>query len=254
MCRSRELVVKEGGSDEDANSNVSSWSMDCSTVLRVKTVHIRSPILVAKSPCFYKVFSNGMRESEQRHVTLRINASGMHKLQYIRNMQVMELLNFMYSNNLSVNTATDLLDVLIAADKFEVASCMRHCSRLLRNLLMTPESALLYLDLLLSVLIGEAIQPWTDAAKQYRSVCYKDMTKFQEELMALPLAGIEAILSSDDLQIAFEDAIYDFVLKWARAQYPKLEDRKGSAWSRLAMLLLLLHKFFNHQIPCLRVI
>jgi hypothetical protein len=30
---------------------------------------------------------------------------------------------------------------IIAADKFEVASCMRHCSRSLRNFPMTPESA-----------------------------------------------------------------------------------------------------------------
>ncbi|XVF16991.1 hypothetical protein REPUB_Repub10bG0078600 [Reevesia pubescens] len=122
--------------DEDANSNVSSWSMDCSIVLRVKTVHISSPILVAKSPFFYKLFSNGMRESEQRHVTLKINAS-----------------------------APDLLDVLMATNKFEVASYMRHCSLLLRNLPMTPKSTLLYLDLPWSVLIGEAIQPLTDAAK-----------------------------------------------------------------------------------------
>ncbi|URE16238.1 hypothetical protein MUK42_06003 [Musa troglodytarum] len=29
----------------------------------------------------------------------------------------------------------------------------------------------------------------------------------------LPLSGIEAILSNDDLQVASEDAIYDFALK-----------------------------------------
>lgn len=33
----------------------SSWKMDCSTVLKVKTIHISSPILAAKSPFFYKV-------------------------------------------------------------------------------------------------------------------------------------------------------------------------------------------------------
>lgn len=41
--------------DEGANSNDSNWSMECSTVLRVKTLHISSPILAAKSPFFYKV-------------------------------------------------------------------------------------------------------------------------------------------------------------------------------------------------------
>ena len=43
--------------------------------------------------------------------------------------------------------------------------------------------------------------------------------------MNLPLAGVEAILSSDDLQVASEDAVYDFVLKWVRVQYPKMEER-----------------------------
>ncbi|EOX95805.1 hypothetical protein QUC31_005228 [Theobroma cacao] len=223
------MVEETQSGDEDANSNESSWSMDFSTVLRVKTLHISSPILAAKSPFFYKLFSNGMRESEQRHVTLRINAS--------EEAALMELLNFIYSNTLSVTTAPALLDVLMAADKFEVASCMRYCSQLLRNLPMTPESALLYLDLPSSVLMGEAVQPLTDAAKQYLAARYKDMTKFQEEVMALPLAGIEAILSSDDLQIASEDAVYDFVLKWARAQYPKLEERREVLGSRLARFI-----------------
>ncbi|KAE8703659.1 BTB/POZ domain-containing protein POB1 [Hibiscus syriacus] len=223
------MVEETQSGDEDANSYESIWNMDCSTVLRVKTLHISSPILAAKSPFFYKLFSNGMRESEQRHVTLRIGA--------FEEAAFMELLNFMYSNTLSSTRAPALLDVLMAADKFEVASCMRYCSRLLRNLPMTPESALLYLDLPSSVLMGEAVQPLTDAAKQYLASRYKDITKFQEEVMALPLAGIEAILSSDDLQIASEDAVYDFVLKWARAQYPELEERREVLGSLLARFI-----------------
>ncbi|KAJ4954464.1 hypothetical protein NE237_011247 [Protea cynaroides] len=215
--------------DEDAHSNDDTWSMDCTTVLRLRTIHISSPILAAKSPFFYKLFSNGMRESEQRHVTLRINAS--------EEAALMELLNFMYSNNLSTTTATALLDVLMAADKFEVASCMRYCSRLLRNLPMTPDSALLYLELPSSVLMADAVQPLTDAAKQYLAARYKDITKFQDEVLNLPLAGIEAVLSSDDLQVASEDAVYDFVLKWARAQYSKLEERREILGTRLGRLI-----------------
>ncbi|KAL5792297.1 hypothetical protein ACOSP7_000891 [Xanthoceras sorbifolium] len=223
------MIEESPSGDETIISNDLSWSMDCSTVVRVKTLHISSPILAAKSPFFYKLFSNGMKESEQRHVTLRITAS--------EEAALMELLNFMYSNTLSTTTAPALLDVLMAADKFEVASCMRYCSRLLRNTPMTPESALLYLELPSSVLMADAVQPLTDAARQYLASRYKDMTKFQEEVMALPLAGIEAILSSDDLQIASEDAVYDFVLKWARAQYPKVEDRRDVLGSRLGRFI-----------------
>lgn len=89
----------------------------------------------------------------------------------------MELLNFMYSNTLNVSSALEILDVLMAADKFEVASCMKFCSRLLRIIPMTPESALLYLELPSSVLMADAVQPLTDAAKQYLVDRYKDITK-----------------------------------------------------------------------------
>ncbi|THU52893.1 hypothetical protein C4D60_Mb10t08710 [Musa balbisiana] len=116
-------------------------------ILRVKSIYISSAILAAKSPFFYKLFSNGMKESDQRHATLRINES--------EEAALMELLSFMYSG------------------------------------------------------------------------------KFQDEMLGLPLSGIEAILSSDDLQVASEDAIYDFVLKWARAQYPVLEERREILSSRL---------------------
>ncbi|KAI4370293.1 hypothetical protein MLD38_018660 [Melastoma candidum] len=203
--------------------------MDCSTVLRVETLHISSLLLAAKSPFFSKLFSNGMRESEQRHVTLRIHAS--------EEAAFIDLLNFMYSMPLTATTPAALLDVLMAADKFEVASCMRYCSKLLRNLPMTCESALLYLDLPLTVLMAGAVQPLTDAAKQFLATHYKDVSRFQDEVLNLPLAGIEAVLSSDDLQIASEDAVYDLVLKWARIHYPKLEDRRGILSSQLERLI-----------------
>ncbi|XP_044492325.1 BTB/POZ domain-containing protein POB1-like isoform X2 [Mangifera indica] len=225
-----EAMIEESPSgDESVNGNESTGSMDCSAVVRVKTLHISSPILAAKSPFFYKLFSNGMKESEQRHVTLRINAS--------EEAALMELLNFMYSNTLSTTSPPALLDVLMAADKYEVVSCMRYCSRQLRNMSMTPESALLYLELPSSVLMAEAVQPLTDAARQFLACRYKDMTKFQDEVMVLPLAGIEAILSSDDLQIASEDAVYDFVLKWAKTQYPRVEERREVLGSRLARFI-----------------
>ena len=223
-------MIEESASGNEAEvGNNSAWNMDCSTVVRIKTLHISPLILAAKSPFFYKLFSNEMRESEQRRVTLRINAS--------EEAALMELLNFMYSNTLSTSTAPGSLDVPMAADKFEVVSRMRHCSRLLRNLPMIPESALLGLELPSSALMAEAVQPLTDVAKQYLASRYKDTTKFQEEAMALPLVGIEAVLSSDDLQVASEDAVYDFVLKWARARYPKLEERHEILGTRLGRFI-----------------
>lgn len=221
------MIEESPPGEEDPDKD--DWVMDCSGVGRVRTLHISSPILAAKSPFFYKLFSNGMRESEQRHVTLRINAS--------EEAALMELLNFIYSNTLSATSAPALLDILMAADKFEVASCMRYCSKMLQNLPMTPDSALLYLELPSSVLMAEAVQPLTDTAKQYLAARYKDLTKFQEDVLSLPLAGIEAVLSSDDLQVASEDSVYDFVLKWARSNHPKLDERREILGSRLGRLI-----------------
>ncbi|XP_029119096.1 BTB/POZ domain-containing protein POB1 isoform X2 [Elaeis guineensis] len=229
--RKRDEIKKDIG--DDSQSNDSTWSMECSHVLRVKSIYISSAILAAKSPFFYKLFSNGMRESDQRHATLRISAS--------EEAALMELLSFMYSGKLSTTSPTHLLDVLMAADKFEVASCMRHCSQVLRSLPMTTESALVYLELPSSVSMASAVQSLTDAAKEFLANYYRDITKFQDEVMNLPLAGIEAILSSNDLQMASEDAVYDFVLKWARAQYPKLEERRQILGSRLIRLVRFPH-------------
>ncbi|PIA34471.1 hypothetical protein AQUCO_03700025v1 [Aquilegia coerulea] len=223
------MIEESPPGEEAAENSDSSWSMDCSVVLRVRSLHISSPILAAKSPFFYKLFSNGMRESEQRHVTLRVNAS--------EEAALMELLNFIYSNTLSTTTPTALLDVLMAADKFEVSSCMRYCIRMLQNLPMTPEAALLYLELPSNVLMAEAVQPLTDTAKLYLADRFKDITKFQDDVLHLPLPGIEAVLLSDELQVASEDAVYDFVLKWARIHYPKLEDRREIMGSRLCRLI-----------------
>ncbi|KAK9051399.1 hypothetical protein SSX86_028026 [Deinandra increscens subsp. villosa] len=197
--------------------------------VKVKTLHVSSPILAARSPFFHKLFSNGMRESEQRDVTLRINAS--------EEAAFMELLNFMYSNNLTLTTAEVVLDVLLAANKFDVASCMRHCSRLLTNLPMKPESVLVYLDLPSTVLSSEAFQPLTVAAKQFYVVHYKDMTKFGDEILSLPLAGVEALIARDDLRVTSEDSVYCFVLNWARANYPNSKDRNEIIMTRLAKFI-----------------
>ncbi|KAI7727111.1 hypothetical protein M8C21_021651, partial [Ambrosia artemisiifolia] len=54
-------MVEESPSDD----NESNWTLERSKVVRVETLHISSPILAARSPFFYKLFSNGMKESER---------------------------------------------------------------------------------------------------------------------------------------------------------------------------------------------
>ncbi|KAF5734780.1 hypothetical protein HS088_TW15G00272 [Tripterygium wilfordii] len=203
--------------DKDAQSSNSPWNTGGSTILRVKVIDISSTVLAAKSLFFYKLFSNGMKESDNRFVTLRMHAS--------EEAAFIDLLRFIYGNTLSATCPTALLDMLLAADKFEVAPCMRHCSILLRSYSMTCESALLYLDLPCEVLMAKEVLPLADAAKQFLAAHYKDISKFQGEVLNLPLDGIEAVLSSDDLLVASEDVVCEFVMKWACAHCHKLEEQ-----------------------------
>ena len=50
--------------------------------------------------------------------------------------------------------------------------------------------------------------------------------RFQDELMRVPLPGILAILSSNHPGVASQEAVYEFVLRWADLQYPDLEERR----------------------------
>ncbi|KAE8808701.1 Kelch repeat and BTB domain-containing protein 8 [Hordeum vulgare] len=201
-------------------------------ILTVKALHINSVILAARSRFFLKLFSNGMNESDQTHPRIRIADSEENAF--------MELLRFMYSGKLTTIEPTLLLDILMAADKFEVLSCMWYCSQLLTSLPMTTESALLYLDHPCSLSMAAEVQRVVDAAKEFLAEKYKILEKF-EVVMNISLSGIEAIFSSTDLQVASEDEVYNFFLKWARARYLEPEERREILSCRLLPLVRFSH-------------
>lgn len=97
----------------------------------------------------------------------------------------MELLEFMYDKPLNTTSLPRLLDVLIAADKFEVATCKRYCSQILLSTPMTQESAVLYLELPCSVLMDDVVRPLAVAAKKYLVARYKDVTKYVSFFLCL---------------------------------------------------------------------
>lgn len=149
----------------------------------------------------------------------------------------MHILKFFYTNTLSTAAAIELIDLLIVTDKFQADSCMRLCSQVLSGMPITRESAVLFLELPSSVLMAEAVQPLTSATKNYLISHYKDIERFEEELIKLPLVGIEALLESNCILVASEDNLYDFVLRWATAKYPSVKERHGVFCSWLARFI-----------------
>lgn len=63
------------------------------------------------------------------------------------------------------------------------------------------------------------------------------LTRFEKQVLNLPLAGIEAILSSDDIQVTSEDVLHDLVLRWSEIHYPQLEKRREVLETRLCHLI-----------------
>eukprot|EP00850_Spirogloea_muscicola_P023036 SM000324S12593 [mRNA] locus=s324:47434:50769:- [translate_table: standard] len=197
----------------------------------VKTLHINSAILAAKSPFFRKLFSNGMKESEERQATIAIRASAlktsvMPPAVCAEEEALLDMLQCMYEGRVKASSPAAVLDVLMIADKLQVVSCIRHCSKLLRDMPMTVPQALLYLDLPVSVRQAKAVQSLMDAARAFLASHFRDLSKCNEEANALPLVGIEAILASDLLHVASEDYVYDFTIRWARSKYPDVEQRR----------------------------
>eukprot|EP00850_Spirogloea_muscicola_P000843 SM000003S11088 [mRNA] locus=s3:848473:851787:+ [translate_table: standard] len=281
----RQLVEATGGRDEEADVDELSDSEDgdarnvargneeepgladgqvlelAMPLTTVKTLHINSAILAAKSPFFRKLFSNGMKESEERQATIAIRASGidlilsacpspgcpchsatqrsaLDRLHLHPDISVMppavcaeeeallDMLQCMYEGRVKASSPAAVLDVLMIADKLQVVSCIRHCSKLLRDMPMTVPQALLYLDLPVSVRQAKAVQSLMDAARAFLASHFRDLSKCNEEANALPLVGIEAILASDLLHVASEDYVYDFTVRWARSKYPDVEQRR----------------------------
>ncbi|KAL0329994.1 UNVERIFIED_CONTAM: BTB/POZ domain-containing protein POB1 [Sesamum radiatum] len=155
---------------------------------------------------------------------------------------LMDMLNFMYSNTLTRTTPRALLDVLVIADKFQVEACLRYCSQLLLKLPMDYESALLYLNLPPILLMSDSVQPLKDAASEFLAAQFKDIGRFQEEVLNLPLVGIEAVLSSDDLQVVLN-----------RKHYPEMQERREVLKTRLLRLIrfpLMISGYLQEVLTC----
>jgi hypothetical protein len=69
--------------------------------------------------------------------------------------------------------------------------------------------------------------------------------RFRLDMMNISLAGMEAILSSSDLHVEYEDQLFYLMLKWARVRYPELEERREILSSHLLPLVRFSHMTYR---------
>ncbi|KAL8170178.1 hypothetical protein V2J09_021982 [Rumex salicifolius] len=122
----------------------------------------------ALSCSLQKLFKNGKKESQKKDaVTVRIHPS--------EEAAFSDVLNSIYDKPLNATSEAELVAVLMAADKFEVPSCVRHCSELLLKLPLTTESVVFYIKHS-SIAFVSVINPLIDEAKRYLAGHFRDFT------------------------------------------------------------------------------
>ncbi|KAL8137959.1 hypothetical protein V2J09_003960 [Rumex salicifolius] len=88
--------------------------------IQVKTVHLNSAILAACSPFFYKLFTNGMRETMERDVALRINASEekafmdrLNSQEKVKELSLFDLKAMLGVDGLKVESEDQIFDLIV---------------------------------------------------------------------------------------------------------------------------------------------
>ncbi|KAK1264287.1 BTB/POZ domain-containing protein POB1 [Acorus gramineus] len=189
-----------------------------------------------------------LETGEQNETILRIDVSEKDAL--------MELLEFIYGKKLPsaiVASIPSLLRVLRVADKYDVPSCVRYCTCLLLELDMNLDTASYCLEVSSNVSASQAIKPIANAAQEFLVAHYKEnVPRLQEEVDQLPLSSLEVVLCEDELNLMEDDA-YDIVLKWARARYPRMDDRHevlNSNLTRFVRMSYMTHKKLREVLEC----
>ncbi|KAK1320893.1 BTB/POZ domain-containing protein [Acorus calamus] len=149
-----------------------------------------------------------------------------------RSPPLLDLLRFIYSGTLpfpfpfpTTRNPSALLNLLVAADKFEVTSRVSYRVTLLLRLPMSSDTALVYLDLPSSVSSTDESRPLVSAAVDYLVAHHKNFDK-GADFQRLSVAGLETVLRRDDLRPDSEDEVFDAVLKWGRFNFPDLDERR----------------------------
>ncbi|KAK1263300.1 BTB/POZ domain-containing protein POB1 [Acorus gramineus] len=207
----------------------------------MECIHISSVILAGASPYFLKLFSSDMQEtSEQKERILEIEVSEKDV--------VMELLKFIYGKKLPsaiIVSFPNLLGILMVAEKYDVPCCVRYCTRLLLELDMNLDTASYCLELSSNVSTSQAIKPIAKTAQEFLISRYEEnIPRLQEEVVQLSLSSLEVVLCEDELNLMEDDA-YVIVLKWARARYPRMDDRREFLNSNLARFVRM--RYMTHK-------
>lgn len=221
-------MLQEEGETELARKelgNVATEIEPAKDILRVKEISVSSVIVASESPYFLKLFCNGMKESGQNIVSMRVTEIEAEALE--------ELIHYIYKEKFKRTDPHHLLNILVASDKYQVNKAAKFCVESMLNSEITTESAILYLNCPVALEAMEAVKL---VARNFLVKNFYQVARNEETLLKMPLSAIRAIFGSSELVVLNEDYVFSFLLKWACENYP--ENERGFLFSRVLVNLI----------------
>nr|XP_019702645.1 BTB/POZ domain-containing protein At2g46260-like [Elaeis guineensis] len=209
-------------------------------------INVDYSLLSFQSSLFRKLHGEMKRESRERPLTIQIEASEENAF--------IGLLEFIHSSSMPSLCYEEIVDLLLASDKFQVLSCAKKC---IRQLVWKPNWAFSCFKLCDKVhwadireLLAKKAMDYVTETNPNRMMSLKEKeerhrTSIENELLQLPFSAIKAVFCMDNLKVESEDVLYDFLLYWARIHYPKPEDRCSA--KELHLECLIRFTYLTHQ-------
>eukprot|EP01116_Phalansterium_solitarium_P010498 TRINITY_DN2532_c0_g1_i5.p1 TRINITY_DN2532_c0_g1~~TRINITY_DN2532_c0_g1_i5.p1 ORF type:complete len:468 (-),score=155.68 TRINITY_DN2532_c0_g1_i5:113-1516(-) len=186
-----------------------------------KSVWVSKIILASHGEYWERLFSNGMRETTAKAITIEVPAH--------EQAAFIDMIRFMYTGQLQADTDANVIDVIIQADKFQASKVIGECARVLADKITSFESCLRYFELLATVGQCEALQRLRDRCTSFIVEYFIDFEQMfhQQEKMdqfkILDKQGVESIFRSDDLKVMSENSVFHALMVWVEHDLPNRE-------------------------------
>ncbi|KAM3607881.1 uncharacterized protein V6R79_015644 [Siganus canaliculatus] len=169
-------------------------------------------VLAAASHYFRAMFCSGLKESHEERVEIKGLDSGTMSM----------LLEYTYTSQ-ALLTHSNVQRVLEAASQFQFLRVVDACAGFL--------SKSLQLDSCIGILnLAEShvLTSLKTGAQDYITFQFSQVVQ-QQDFLELPVESLEAVLQRDDLDVKFEESVFEALMRWVRAR----QDERYPALARL---------------------
>lgn len=169
-------------------------------------------ILAAASQYFRAMFCSGLKESHEERVEIKgLDSSTMRSL-----------LEYTYTSRAQL-TPSNVQRILEAASQFQFMRVVDACSNFLSKS-MHLESCVGILNLA----DCHALPALRTTAQDYIATRFSQVAQ-QQDFLELPAESMEAVLQRDDLDVKYEESVFEALMRWIRAR----QDQRFTALARL---------------------